>query len=106
MSDFDRLRQLLLDEERTKLALAEQRIGELERVNSQLAALLPELVSAAPREPMSRALATPVAAALGNAVNENRASIVDALFPVIGPIIRKAIAEALRGLMRDMNTVL
>ena len=106
MSDLDRLRLLLLDEERTKLALAEQRISELERVNSQLAALLPDLVTAAPREPMSRALATPVAAALGNAVHENRASIVDALFPVIGPIIRKAIAEALRGLMRDMNTVL
>jgi outer membrane protein OmpA-like peptidoglycan-associated protein len=106
MSDFDRLRHLLLTEEREKRALAEQRIDELERVNSELAALLPGLVTAAPSEPMSRALATPVAAALGNAVHRNRASIVDALFPVIGPIIRKAIAEALRNLMRDLNQVL
>jgi hypothetical protein len=106
MSDFDRLRHLLLDEERGKRVLAEQRIDELERVNSELAALLPGLVTAAPPEPMSRALATPVAAALGNAVHKNRASIVDALFPVIGPIIRKAIAEALRNLMRDLNQVL
>lgn len=88
------------------LARAEQRIAELEKTNQELAALLPGLVTAAPREPMSRALATPVAAALGNAVHKNRASIVDALFPVIGPIIRKAIAEALRGLMRDLNQVL
>jgi outer membrane protein OmpA-like peptidoglycan-associated protein len=106
MSEFDRLRHLLLSEESGKRVLAEQRIDELERINSELAALLPGLVTAAPSEPMSRALATPVAAALGNAVHRNRASIVDALFPVIGPIIRKAIAEALRNLMRDLNQVL
>ncbi len=106
MSDFERLRHLLLADERDKLATAEQRIIELERVNRELAAQLPGLVRAAPAEPMSRALASPVAAALGNAVQRNRASIVDALFPVIGPIIRKAIAEALRGMMRDLNQVL
>ncbi len=106
MSDLDRLRHLLLADERDKLALAEQRIVELERINRELSAQLPGLVTAAPAEPMSRALATPVAAALGNAVHRNRASIVDALFPVIGPIIRKAIAEALRGMMRDLNQVL
>ena len=106
MSDLDRLRQLLLADERDKLALAEQRIVELERVNRELSVQLPGLVSAAPAEPMSLALATPVAAALGNAVHLNRSSIVDALFPVIGPIIRKAIAEALRGMMRDLNQVL
>ena len=106
MSDFDHLRHLLLGEERAKLDQAEQRIAELERINHQLAAQLPGLVKAAPAEPMSRALATPVAAALGNAVQQNRASIVDALFPVIGPIIRKAIAEALRGMMRDLNQML
>ena len=106
MTDLDRLRQLLLADERDKLAFTEQRIVELERINRELSTLLPGLVTDAPAEPMSRALATPVAAALGNAVQENRASIVDALFPVIGPIIRKAIAEALRGMMRDLNQVL
>ncbi len=106
MSDLDRLRHLLLNDEHEALARAQQRIDELEKTHRELADLLPGLVSAAPREPMSRALATPVAAALGNAVHENRASIVDALFPVIGPIIRKAIAEALRGLMSDLNQVL
>ncbi len=106
MSDLDRLRHLLLTDEREKFALAEQRIAELERINRELSQQLPGLVTTAPAEPMSRALATPVAAALGNAVQRNRASIVDALFPVIGPIIRKAIAEALRGLMRDLNQVL
>ena len=106
MSDLDRLKQILLAEEREKLRLAEQRVAELEQKNRELSALLPSLVRAAPQEPMTRALASPVAAALGSAVRDNRASIVDALFPVIGPIIRKAIAEALRGLMSDLNRVL
>ncbi|HPG93730.1 MAG TPA: hypothetical protein PLR28_04145, partial [Dokdonella sp.] len=105
MSDLERLKHLLLADEREALLLAEQRIAALEQTHRELATRLPSLVRAAPQEPMTRALASPVAAALGNAVHENRASIIDALFPVIGPIIRKAIAEALRGLMRDMNQV-
>jgi len=105
VSDLERLKHLLLADEREALLLAEQRIAALEQTHRELATRLPSLVRAAPQEPMTRALASPVAAALGNAVHENRASIIDALFPVIGPIIRKAIAEALRGLMRDMNQV-
>lgn len=103
MSDLDRLKSLLLADERAALDAAHARIVELERQNVELAARLPGLVSDAPAEPMKRALASPVASALGDAVQRNRGSIIDALFPVIGPIIRKAIAEALRGLMRDMN---
>ncbi len=52
---------------------------------------------------MASALATPVTQALGAAVRENRALIVDVLFPVIGPAIRKAIAEAMRSLVADIN---
>lgn len=106
MSDLDRLKELLLADERERLLGAQQRLDELERRNHQLADLLPGLVRKAPARPMSQALANPVAAALGNAVHEHRSSIVDALFPVIGPVIRKAIAEALRGLMGDLNKVL
>ena len=36
-------------------------------------------------------------------MRENRQVIVDVLFPVIGPAIRKAIAEALRNLVADLN---
>ena len=106
MGDLERLKHLLIADEREVLSRVERRVEALERVNVELASQLPSLVRAAPVEPMNRALANPVAAALGSAVQRNRTSIVDALFPVIGPIIRKAIAEALRGLMRDMNRVL
>ena len=106
MSDFDRLRQLLLADERDSLARADQRLAALERTRDALCDELPGLVRAAPPQAMADALATPVASALGNAVRHNSSSIVDALFPVIGPLIRKAIAEALRGLTSDLNSVL
>jgi hypothetical protein len=106
MSDYDRLRELLLAEEREALARAESRIDDLDRARAGLAAHLPVLVRAAPPAAMGDALAAPVAQALGQAVRQNSSPIVDALFPVIGPLIRKSIAEALRSLMGDINSAL
>ncbi len=106
MSEFDRLRSLLLAEEREALARAQQRLDTLDEAREGLAESLPGLVRRAPPRPMADALATPVASALGSAVRSQSKSIVDALFPVIGPLIRKSIAEALRGLMGDINGAL
>ncbi len=106
MSDFDRLRQLLLADELAAIKDAGQRLEALERGQHELSQRLPGLIEKAPQTEMSHALSTPVASALGSAVRDNSGSIIDALFPVIGPIIRKAISEALRGLMSDLNSVL
>ena len=51
-------------------------------------------------------MSEPVAEALGSAVERKRQLIVDLLFPVIGPGIRKAIAEAMRSLVGDLNRAL
>ena len=106
MSDYDRLRELLLAEERGALARAEARIDALDRARDDLAAHLPVLVKAAHPQAMGDALSAPVAQALGQAVRHNSTPIVDALFPVIGPLIRKSITEALRNLMGDINSAL
>ncbi len=106
MSDFDRLRSLLLAEEHEALARAQRRLDSLDEARDGLADDLPGLVRRAPPKPMADALATPVASALGSAVRSQSKSIVDALFPIIGPLIRKSIAEALRGLMGDINGAL
>lgn len=106
MSDFDRLRALLLAEEREALARAERRLDTLDDAQGNLPRNLPGLLRRAPAKPMADALASPVASALGSAVRTQSKSIVEALFPVIGPLIRKSIAEALRGLMGDINGAL
>ncbi len=106
--DFERLRELLLGEERRALAAARARIAELEQRQGELPRRLPEAALAALRDNadnprIASALASPVGQALGEAVHNNRQSIIDALFPVIGPMIRRAIAEALRGLVDNLN---
>jgi|GEM_PF-681710 len=106
--DYDRLRDLLLGDERRELAAARARIAELERAQRDLPRRLPDAAVAALHENrdnprVADALAAPVAQALGAAVHDNRQGIVDALFPVIGPMIRRAIAEALRGLVENLN---
>lgn len=106
--DYERLRELLFGDERRELAAARARIAELERAQGDLPRRLPDAAVAALRENDGNprvvdALAAPVAQALGSAVHNNRQSIVDALFPIIGPMIRRAIAEALRNLVDNLN---
>lgn len=101
--DLERLRALLLGDERRTLDAARARIAQLESAQAGLAQRLPAALEAASDERLSQALAEPVARALGTAVQRNRQSLIDALFPIIGPLIRKSIAEALRNLVADLN---
>ncbi|GAA0707739.1 hypothetical protein [Dokdonella soli] len=106
--DFERLRELLIGDERRALDAARTRITELENAQKDLPRRLPGAAIEALRGEqvttrVADALSEPVAQALGTAVQKNRQSIVDALFPIIGPLIRKSIAEALRNLVADLN---
>ena len=118
-SEFERLKDLLLGAERAALDAHAARLADLERERQRIAVLeqarkdlprrLPQLLERAGQEDgprLARALSEPVASALGGAVRKQRQAIVDALFPVIGPIIRKAIAESLRALVGDLNRAL
>lgn len=105
---FERLRELLLGGERRELADARARIAELERAQRDLPARLPDAAVEALRNEqgnprVAAALSEPVAQALGAAVQKHRQSLVDALFPILGPMIRKSIAEALRSLVANLN---
>lgn len=107
-ADFERLRELLLGRERRELAAAHARIAELEARQQELPRRLPQAAVEALREErdnprIGEALSEPVAQALGSAVQRNRQGLVDALFPILGPMIRKSIAEALRSLVSNLN---
>lgn len=109
--DFERLRELLLGTERRELAAARDRIAELEARQQDLPQRLPGAAVEALRSErgnprISEALSEPVAQALGSAVQKNRQGLVDALFPILGPMIRKSIAEALRSLVGNLNSAI
>jgi outer membrane protein OmpA-like peptidoglycan-associated protein len=110
VSDFDRLREVLLGDERARLDQQARALEQLRETHDQLPLHLPQLLQAAQRgdgrEALHRALAPAVSAALAETVRRDRRSIVDALFPIIGPTIRKAIAEALRSFVADLNRAL
>jgi hypothetical protein len=109
VSAYQRLKDLLLDDERAGLARAEERIEALERgrvTGADLPALIDDAARGESAPRLAKSLAAPVADALGDAVQQRRQSIVDALFPVIGPAIRRAIAEALRGMVAELNAAI
>ncbi len=110
MSELERLRQLLLAPEQGELQQQRAAIEALQQAQTDLPDRLPEMLdqveSSARRDALHRVLAPVVAASLADAVRRDRRSIVDALFPIIGPSIRKAIAEALRAFAADLNRAL
>lgn len=108
VADLERLREIIFGDERRALDAAHTRIADLESTQSNLAQRLPAALESLRAGPdsmrVANALVEPVAQALSTAVRKNPQTIVDALFPIIGPLIRKAMAEALRNLVADLNS--
>ncbi|EIJ40967.1 OmpA family [Beggiatoa alba B18LD] len=52
---------------------------------------------------LTESLKEPVKNCLKQSVNEDTQSLADALFPIMGPAIRKSINESLKGLIQDLN---
>jgi OOP family OmpA-OmpF porin len=102
--DLGRLKELLLGPERQRLADAERRLTAGLRAE-QIAEHLPEAIAQRSRRDrqLARALAPTIEGAIGESVRRNPREIATAIFPILGPAIRKAIAEAMAGLVRSIN---
>lgn len=109
-SDLEQLRQLLLGDERKRLDESHDRLEALEERQRDLPQRLPGLLQRAAQhdggQRLGEALAGPVSGALSAAIRDNRRALIDTLFPVVGPTIRKAIAESMRNLVGDINAAL
>jgi OOP family OmpA-OmpF porin len=99
------LRELLLGPERRKLRELEQRLDAAGVTGEELAELLPEAIArrTGRDRQLARALAPTVEGAISESVRRNPREIASAIFPVLGPAIRKAIAETLAGLVTSIN---
>lgn len=109
-SDFLELRRLLLSQERELLSDARVRIEDLEQrkrdiTSDDVSELLPEAIVSRARKDnkLANALGPTVEKTLHGAVRRDPQPIVDAIFPVIGPAIRKSIAEALSSTLESIN---
>jgi OOP family OmpA-OmpF porin len=99
------LRELLLGADRQRIRELERRLDAAGVTGEELAELLPEAIVLRARRDrqLARALAPTIEGAISESVRRNPREIATAIFPVLGPAIRKAIAEALSGLAASIN---
>lgn len=104
----EQLKQLLLHEERDRVTKLERSLGEPAEHTLLLRRDLPRAIreSGAEDHKLSKALAPTVEDILHDSVRRSPRSLADALYPVMGPSIRRSIAEALRGMVESFNEVL
>ena len=103
--EFAELRELLLGGERQQLDELRRRLDAMGLTTEELADVLPEAIalrSGRDRQ-LARALAPTVENAISESVRRNPRELATAIFPVLGPAIRKAIAETLAGLVESIN---
>jgi OOP family OmpA-OmpF porin len=102
------LRSLLLGPAETQLAEVHERLHNPERQVEEVVRVLPDAISVRSRrdDALKTALAPTVAAALEHSVRKDPQPLADAIFPVMGPAIRKAIAAALSGMVQSFNQTL
>jgi OOP family OmpA-OmpF porin len=87
------------------LAELEQRLDELGITPAELADHLPDAVALRTRQDkrLARSLAPTIQEAFGESVQRNPQQIAHAIFPILGPAIRKAIAETMAGFVNTLN---
>ena len=105
-TEFAALRQLLVGPEQQQLDELADRVEEVAVTPQSLADQLPEAIalSTSRDRQLGRALAPTVETALRESIRRNPREIATAIFPVLGPAIRKAIAETMAGLVRSINS--
>ncbi len=104
-AEFAELRRLLLGHERRELDELRQRIEAMGLTPDQLAEHLPEAVAlrAGRDDMLARALAPTLEGAFSESVQRNPDQIANAVYPILGPAIRKAIADTMAGLVNTIN---
>jgi outer membrane protein OmpA-like peptidoglycan-associated protein len=105
-TEFAALRHLLVGPEQEQLDALADRVEQVAVTPQSLAAQLPEAIalSSSRDQQLGRALAPTVETALRESIRRNPREIATAIFPVLGPAIRKAIAETMAGLVRSINS--
>ena len=106
--ELERLRHLLFQAEREQLAGLARRLDDPDVRAVETGSVLSESVRlAVARGPgLAVTMAPMVEEAIHASVRRDPAKLVDAIFPVMGPAIRRSIAATLRDMIQSLNQVL
>ena len=104
---FAELRALLVGPEQRQLRALESRLDDPVAHARDVSRVLPAAVELRTNDPhLKRALAPTVEEAISASVRRNPQPLADALFPIMGPAIRKAVATTLGAMLESLNTTL
>jgi outer membrane protein OmpA-like peptidoglycan-associated protein len=104
-AEFNTLRKLLLGPEQDRIEELADEIHARELTTEELASKLPEAIAlrGSRDDQVGRALSPAIDTALREAIRRDPQEMASAIFPVLGPAIRKAIAETMSSLVRSIN---
>ena len=104
--DLAALRRILVGPEQNRIEELASELREKHLTAADLAEHLPEAILLRGRRDrqIGRALAPTVETALRESIRKNPREIATAIFPILGPAIRKAIAETMASLVRSINS--
>ena len=105
--DLTSLRTILVGPAEQKIQALQARIDDRFAQARDVGAVLPQALLHRASDPeLARALTPPVERAITASVRRDPRPLADALFPVIGPAIRKAVAASLASMVESLNRTL
>jgi len=105
MNDLDQLKELLFGAEKEALDSIAERVERREVRTADIADVLPEAIHTSHKKDseLVESLTEPVGKCLQRAFRDDPQTYGDALYPVMGPAIRKSIMHALRTFAQQIN---
>jgi OOP family OmpA-OmpF porin len=106
--EMDELRRLLLRPEQEEIVRLQKELRSFRPDAENLSEVLPEAVALRTRKDrqLATALMPTIEEAIGVSVKKNPQRLVEAIFPVMGPAIRKAISHAFGEMVQSLNKTL
>ena len=101
---FAELRSIIVGPEQRELQALQEHVRDPGIQTRGISRVLPDAIALRSNDPqLTRALAPSIEEAITASVRRDPRPLADALFPVIGPAIRKAIAHTLSSMMETVN---
>lgn len=105
MNQIEQIKDILFSNEKRALDALTRRLEKRESRVADIADVLPESLgrSSAEGDKLVQSLRAPVEKCLKDSIARDPQNFADALFPVMGPAIRKSISEALKSFSESIN---
>ena len=106
--ELEELRRLLLHQEQEELSKLKDRLGDKQLRAREVGSVLPQAlkISRAQGDELTHALQPAVESSVRHSIHANPRIFIDALHPILGPMVRRSIAESFRRLLQDLNQTL